>query len=188
VAQTRAFELATGRLVGQIAGGAALRYGPECDLLLVGDAVHRAADGSLLTSLHDPPQPDLTSKRPVVPLPLFVIGQKLLYGTPENIVTFDLPTGKRVGEPLVWTRRGCTIPRASSNFVVTRFRGNAACIDLATREIISFWNVRTACSNSLFPADGVLNMPSLTGGCTCNYLPVSQAYVPSSVIERPGIP
>ena len=55
---------------------------------------------------------------------------------------------------------------------------------LATRDIVPFWNVRTACSNSLFPADGVLNMPSLTGGCTCNYLPVSQAYVPSGEIQR----
>jgi hypothetical protein len=52
----------------------------------------------------------------------------------------------------------------------------------ASREIITFWNVRAACSNNLFPADGVLNMPSLTGGCTCNYLPVSQAFVPASVI------
>jgi hypothetical protein len=39
-------------------------------------------------------------------------------------------------------------------------------------------------SNNLFPAHGVLNMPGLTGGCTCNYLPVSQAYVPASVIQR----
>jgi hypothetical protein len=44
--------------------------------------------------------------------------------------------------------------------------------------------VRAACSNNLFAADGVFNMPNLTGGCTCNYLPVSQAFVPRAVVER----
>jgi hypothetical protein len=66
--------------------------------------------------------------------------------------------------------------------------GNAAFVDLASGEMTAFGNVRAACSNNLFPADGVLNMPSLTGGCTCNYLPLSQAYVPTSVIDRTGQP
>lgn len=44
-------------------------------------------------------------------------------------------------------------------------------------------NVRAACSNNLFPAAGVLSMPNLTAGCDCNYLPVSQAFVPSSAVE-----
>jgi hypothetical protein len=39
-------------------------------------------------------------------------------------------------------------------------------------------------SNNLFPADGVLNVPNLSGGCTCNYMPVSQALVPAAVVER----
>ena len=34
-----------------------------------------------------------------------------------------------------------------------------------------------------FPADGVLNVPNLTGGCTCNYMPVSQGFAPSSAFE-----
>jgi len=61
--------------------------------------------------------------------------------------------------------------------------GNAACIDLASRQVITFWNVRAACSNNLFPAEGLLNMPSLTGGCTCNYLPVSQAFVAAGTLR-----
>ncbi len=69
--------------------------------------------------------------------------------------------------------------------VTTRFRANIACIDLESREISSMWNVRPACYNNLFPANGVLNAPCLTGGCTCNYTPASQAYVPVSVIDRP---
>ena len=108
----------------------------------------------------------------------------MLFGTAENLSMYDLPTGAKAGDPFVWTRRGCTIPRASSHLITTRYRGNAACIDLASREIVTFWNVRSACSNNLFPADGVLSMPSLTGGCTCNYLPVSQVYVPAAVIPR----
>jgi hypothetical protein len=96
-----------------------------------------------------------------------------------------LSTGQRTGAPIVWTRRGCTVPRASANLITTRVRGNAACIDLVSRDILTFWNVRAACSNNLFPADGVLNVPSLTGGCTCNYTPVSQAFVPASAFARP---
>jgi hypothetical protein len=69
--------------------------------------------------------------------------------------------------------------------ITTRFRGNAACIDLASLDIIPLGNVRAACSNNLFPADGVLNVPSLTGGCTCNYMPVSQAFVPAEVFGPP---
>jgi hypothetical protein len=115
---------------------------------------------------------------------LLVVGGKMLFGTAENLTLYDLPTGAQAGDPLIWMRRGCTVPRASSNLITTRFRGNAACIDLATREIVPLWNVRAACSNNLFPADGVLNVPSMTGGCTCNYMPVSQGLVPATVLAR----
>jgi hypothetical protein len=47
----------------------------------------------------------------------------------------------------------------------------------------SIANVRASRRNSLFPADGVLNMPDLTAGCNCSCLPVSQAFVPSSALE-----
>jgi hypothetical protein len=70
--------------------------------------------------------------------------------------------------------------------LTTRYRGNSAWIDLDSREIIPFLGIRPGCSvnNNLYPANGVLNMPNLTGGCTCNYAPVSMACVPASVIER----
>jgi hypothetical protein len=41
-------------------------------------------------------------------------------------------------------------------------------------------------NNNLYPANGVLNIPSLTAGCTCNYAPVSVACVPSAAVERGG--
>jgi hypothetical protein len=146
--------------------------------------IYRGKDGSLLAPLPEGSQGDEKKKPENTPRPLFIVGEKLLFGTAESFVVYDLRTGNRSEDTMTWTRRGCTIPRASANFVTTRFRGNAACIDLASREIIPLWNVRAACSNNLFPANGVLNMPSLMGGCTCNYLPVAQAYVPASAIER----
>mgnify|MGYP005836807953 FL=1 len=180
---TRAFKLETGNLVWQQPGGSILRYSREGDLLVRWSDVLRGTDGSVLAELPDPtPAPDETPAS--VPRPLFVVGEKLLLGTAETLAVYDLPDGKATGQTLTWTRRGCTIPRASSNMVTTRVLGNAACIDLATGDTVHFWNVRAACSNNLFPADGLLNMPSLTGGCTCNYLPVSQAFVPTQVIAR----
>ena len=71
-----------------------------------------------------------------------------------------------------------------AEYLTTRFMGNAAYLDIATGKITSIWNVRAACANNLFPADGILNVPNLSGGCTCNYMPVSQALVPASVVER----
>jgi len=66
--------------------------------------------------------------------------------------------------------------------------GNAAWIDLASHEITPFLGIRPGCSvnNNLYPANGVMNIPNLTAGCTCNYAPVSMACVPAGVVERSG--
>ncbi len=186
--KTHALDVETGKLLWQIPGGSEVRYSPPLDLVVLSSGIHRAGDGALVAAFPEPPKPAAKTKPENLPRPLFLIGTKVLVGTAESYVEYDLRTGKPSGKAMTWTRRGCTIPRASSNLVTTRVRGNAACIDLASREIIPFWNVRAACSNNLFPASGVLNMPSLNGGCTCNYLPVSQAYVPAAVIGRVASP
>jgi len=186
-AVTRALDIATGKLLWQIAGGSEVRYSAALDQIVMATGIYRARDGSLVAAL-----PDVWSQAdPKIPLknlpkPLLVVGAKLLFGTSENLSLFELTTGERTGNPIVWQRRGCTIPRASSNLITTRYRGNAACIDLHSLDIVPFWNVRAACSNNLFPANGVLNLPSMTGGCTCNYTPVSQAFVPADVIGSPS--
>lgn len=180
-AQMHALDIATGKLLWQVAGGSEVRYSPPLDLVVLSSGIFRAKDGDLVAALPQPGKPANAKSAASRPKPLFLVGSKVLVGTAESYVEYDLRTGQPLGEAMNWTRRGCTIPRASSNFVTTRFRGNAACIDLASREVLLFWNVRAACSNNLFPASGVLNMPSLTGGCTCNYLPVSQAYVPAGL-------
>ena len=67
--------------------------------------------------------------------------------------------------------------------VTTRYKGNAAYIDLDTKKFQPLWNLRAACSNNIFPANGVLNVPNLSGGCTCNYTPTSMALVPRAVLK-----
>lgn len=182
--KTTAIDLAGGQLLWEISSGGPLRYSPALDVLVVGLGIYRAADGAHLASL---PKPEAKPGKKIapenLPRPLALVGDKVLFGTAENFAEYDLRTGKPVGKPMSWTRRGCTVPRASHRLLTTRVLGNAACIDLASRQIITFWNVRAACSNNLFPAEGLLNMPSLTGGCTCNYLPVSQAFVASATVR-----
>ena len=67
----------------------------------------------------------------------------------------------------------------------TRFQGNAAYIDLTTRKITPLWNLRSGCNNNLVPANGLLNVTNLTGGCTCNYTPSSMSLAPMAAIKRP---
>lgn len=183
-ASTRALDVETGEMLWEVGDASQVRYSAAHDLVVIGLGVYRAKDGTLVARLPEGPKPAEKTPPESRPKPLFLVGQSLLVGTAESFEIYDLLTGERSGGVTTWTRRGCTIPRASANFVTTRFLGNAACIDLASRQPISFWNVRAACSNNVFPANGVVNMPSLTGGCTCNYLPVSQAYAPAWVFQR----
>ncbi|MHB8901428.1 MAG: hypothetical protein ACYC6Y_21980, partial [Thermoguttaceae bacterium] len=114
----------------------------------------------------------------------FVVGDKLLWGTLESFTIYDLQSGQAEGELTEWVRRGCTTIRASAHMVTTRVRANAAYIDLESRQATSIWNIRPACSNNLFPADGVFNAPNILGGCTCNYTHTSSAFVPADVVRR----
>ena len=52
-----------------------------------------------------------------MPKPLFIAGRKLLFGTLESFMTYDLPTGKPSSDTTAWNRRGCTTPRASTYLV-----------------------------------------------------------------------
>ncbi|HID74527.1 MAG TPA: hypothetical protein EYP56_00855 [Planctomycetaceae bacterium] len=179
--KTLALDIRSGQVLWEISSGLPVRYSPEADVVVTASAVYHAADGTLAWRLPEPPPPDPNRPKPV-PEPLLLVGNHLLWGTVEQFTPFDLKTGSRTAPPLAWVRRGCTGIRASQNLVTTRYKANCAYIDLASRSITSLWNVRPGCYNSLFPADGLLNVPDITGGCECNYTPTCQAYVPLSVL------
>jgi outer membrane protein assembly factor BamB len=182
--RTRAIDLRSGEVVWEIPSGSNLLYSEPLDLLVTAGGIYQAADGQLHKPLPGPPKP--VDGKPVTnaPGPLFVVGDKLLWGTVESFVVYNLNSGQIEGDRTEWVRRGCTTIRASAHMVTTRVRANAAYIDLDSREATSLWNIRPACLNNLYPANGVFNAPNILGGCTCNYTHTSQAYVPLGEIER----
>jgi hypothetical protein len=182
--KTRAIDIRSGEIIWEIASGSKVLFSEPLDLVVTATGIHQGKSGKLLHSLPDPPKP--VDGKPVryIPGPLFVIGDKLLWGTVQDFVIFDLKTGQRTGDHTAWVRRGCTTIRASEHLVTTRVRANAAYIDIASREPTSLWNIRPACLNNLYPANGVLNAPNVIGGCTCNYTHTSQAFAPVSEIEQ----
>jgi outer membrane protein assembly factor BamB len=163
-----ALDLRTGKELWHAKGGWEIRYSEPCNLLCTSSGVFQGEDG----------------KRVRDTAVALVADDKLICGGPEEVVILDARTGNKMGEQLKWFRRGCTLLRGSSNLLTTRYMGNASYIDIDTGQMTSIWNVRAACSNNLFVANGVLNAPGLTLGCTCNYLPISQALAPTPVVER----
>jgi outer membrane protein assembly factor BamB len=186
-----AMNVATGERVWQRAGGARLRYSPSLDIVVTPTGFYRGSDGDPLPRKSNLPQTRLVVQGNGLPepgLPGFIAGSKLLTGNEENLLVYDILSGEPIGEPLNWARRGCTGTRASIHLLTTRYRANSAWLDLDSREITPLLGVRPGCSvnNNLYPANGLLNMPNLTAGCTCNYAPVSVACAPAGVVERGG--
>ena len=188
---TFALNVRSGERVWQRAGGAPLRYSPVLDIVVTPTGFYRGSDGEPLPPKSESTRPRLVVQGHGLPktgLPGFIAGSKLLTGNEQNLRVYDIPSGAAVGETTKWVRRGCTGTRASTHLLTTRYHGNSAWIDLESREITPLLGVRPGCSvnNNLYPANGVLNVPNLTAGCTCNYAPVSMACVPASVVERDG--
>ncbi len=183
-----ALDLATGQRLWSKPGGDRLRYSPELDLVVMLGGLLRGRDGQEVTLEVDPPPAGFALKGRGLPepgLPGFIAGTRLLTGDEQNLRVYELPTGQPLGKPLSWSRRGCTATRASTHLLTTRYRANSAWIDLDSREITPLLGIRPGCSlnNNLYPANGVLNIPSLTAGCTCNYAPLSTACVPAATVQ-----
>jgi outer membrane protein assembly factor BamB len=167
--KTRSFNIESGKMLWEIAGASPVRYSEPHDLIVTAGGTYRGLDGHRVRAGIAAAQ---------------IVGQKVVSGTAGSFNVYDLKTGDKQGDELKWVRRGCTGLRSSCNLVTTRFKGNAAYVDIETRDITSLWNIRSACSNNLFPANGILNVPNLSGGCECNYTPTSKAFAPLAVIER----
>ncbi|MCO6455698.1 MAG: PQQ-binding-like beta-propeller repeat protein, partial [Pirellulaceae bacterium] len=170
---TFALNIATGERVWRNAGGARLRYSASLDMLVTSTGFYRGIDGRPLPPPFEPPAAGLAIKGrglPAPSVPGYIAGNRLLTGDEQNLLMFDLLSGKQLGDSLGWVRRGCTGTRASTHLLTTRYRANSAWIDLDSREITPLLGVRPGCSvnNNLYPANGVLNIPNLTAGCTCN--------------------
>jgi len=186
-----AFALTTGERLWERAGGARLRYGESLDIVVTAGGFLQGSNGEPLPRPADVPPMQLVvtgGGLPKTGLPGFLAGDRLLAGSDDILRVYEMPSAKPIGTPLQWSRRGCTGTRASTHLMTTRLKGNSAWIDLASREITPFLGIRPACgtNNNLYPANGVLNIPSLTAGCTCNYAPVSMACVPAAAVERGG--
>ena len=166
--RTRALDLRTGELHWQIPQASMVRYSEPHDLLVTAAGIYRGADGRLVRAL---------------PAPSLLARDTLIFYDQDVLNTCDLTSGERLIDGLSWFRRGCTNLRAGSTMLTTRYGGNAAYLNLATHKLTPLWNVRSGCQNNLIPADGILNIPNLTGGCACNYTPTSLALAPLAVIE-----
>jgi len=178
--KTYALDVTNGKQIWQGVGGAELRYSETHDLLLTSTAIYRGKDGAIhrQANVADPTKDKWNFKSGG-----FIAGDNLLVGGSDNFVMYDLTSGAKLADRLKWFRRGCTPLRTSPYMVTTRYKGNAAYIDLDTQKFQPLWNLRGACSNNIFPANGVLNVPNLSGGCTCNYTPSSMALVPRGVLK-----
>jgi outer membrane protein assembly factor BamB len=186
---TFAVDLATGSRLWQRPGGARLRYSPKLDVVVTPTGFYRGVDGEPLPRKPGSPPTRMVvqgNRLPEPGVPGYVAGNRLLTGTEDSLLIYELPSGEPIGELLQWARRGCTATRASTHLLTTRYRGNSAWMDLDSREITPMLGIRPGCSvnNNLYPANGVLNIPNLTAGCTCNYAPVSMACVPARVLAR----
>jgi outer membrane protein assembly factor BamB len=178
--KTHALDIANGKPLWNVPGGAEVRYSEPHDLLLSSNGIYKGRDGAVHrhAQVADPTKDKWNFKSGA-----HIAGDNLLVGGSDNYVLYDLTSGAKLGGQMKWFRRGCTPMRTSPYMVTTRYKGNAAYIDLDTKKFQPIWNLRAACSNNIFPANGVLNVPNLSGGCTCNYTPSSMALVPRGVLK-----
>jgi len=92
---------------------------------------------------------------------------------------FDPLTGAKRPKRL-WTARlrGCSYAVASEYLLTVR-DGHATYFDLPSGKRTFLRGLRSGCTPSLIPADGLLNIPNFARGCSCNYaIFTSSALVP----------
>lgn len=82
---------------------------------------------------------------------------------------YDLMTGKIIGKERVFKKSGgCNYAVGSASLIFVRDR-TAAYFDVDSGKRYAIRNLRSGCSNSFVPADGLLNVPCFSSNCVCNY-------------------
>jgi outer membrane protein assembly factor BamB len=141
-----------------------LAYSAAMGLLVAGKfnraAAYRAADGEVVW------QAPVSGGQPWI-----FRGETALT---QSGTLYDLRTGKAVGKPLDLRRGGCNYAVASERLILLRDR-SASYVDIETRQKQPLYAIRSGCSNSLVPADGVVSVPNFAVGCVCNY-PLQAAF------------
>ncbi|MFK5924432.1 MAG: PQQ-binding-like beta-propeller repeat protein [Verrucomicrobiota bacterium] len=83
--------------------------------------------------------------------------------------THELMTGKIIGKERAFKKSGgCNYAVGSASLVFVR-DSTAAYFDKNTGKRYAIRNLRSGCSNSFVPADGLLNVPCFSSSCVCNY-------------------
>jgi hypothetical protein len=80
----------------------------------------------------------------------------------------ELSTGALCPARMWKALRGCGRALGSPCLVTVR-DADISYFDLATGEHVFFWGLRSGCTNSIIPADGILSIPNYAHHCTCNY-------------------
>lgn len=130
-------------------------------------AAYRGATGRLLWSK------ELACKRPPGSFtsyhPPIVLAERLVTHGREVI---DLETGEpsaaRLWEDPTASPRGCGRALGCPNLILVR-DAHASYIDIQSGARTYFRGIRSGCTNSLLPADGVLSAPNYSRHCNCNY-------------------
>jgi len=84
-------------------------------------------------------------------------------------IIYDRATGDRISKTCGIGRYGCGYATGSRNLIMARALGGASYADIEQGKAYHLRNIRSGCSNSLIPADGLLNSPNYSFGCICNY-------------------
>jgi outer membrane protein assembly factor BamB len=135
-----------------------LAYSKEKELLLTGKTgkgyAFDAKTGEIIWAAKD------VGFQPIILAEDIFINQK------GNI--FDIASGEIIeGDPLL-QKKGCGYSVGGKHLAFVRDK-TACYIDLDKRRRYYLRNIRSGCSASLIAADGLLNAPNFSSGCTCNY-------------------
>jgi outer membrane protein assembly factor BamB len=104
--------------------------------------------------------------KPITGAPLILQGQIF---TDQNGHVYDLLTGTaQKGRPVIGRNHGCNYMVGSRHLMAVR-DFSVLYGDVDGGKSYHLRNIRSGCSASLIPADGLLNVPNFARGCVCNY-------------------